>query len=259
MECISPNTFADKTVAEISLLNIWEGNKKLALGDLFKIEQEGNAESDEIIIQFFGDLSKVRRIGTRMSTGKILVHGDVGMHLGEEMKGGKIMVQGNAGSWVGCMMKNGTIEIKGDAGDYIGANYRGANMKGMNGGVIIIHGNAGNEVGCFMRNGLIKICGNVDQFAGIHMRGGTIFIQKNSGMRAGAQMVGGKIVIGGFIPSILPTFQIDSIKQQVKVDKTKVNGPFYRFIGDISEVGDGKLFVSKTNNLHLKDYESKIV
>jgi formylmethanofuran dehydrogenase subunit C len=129
----------------------------------------------------------------------------------------------------------------------------------MNGGVIIVHGNAGNEVGCFMRNGLIKIYGNIDQFTGVHMRGGTIFIQGNSGMRAGAQMVGGKIVICGFIPSILPTFQIDSIKQNVKVDKAKVSGPFYRFIGDVSEVGEGKLFVSKTNNTHLKYCESKIV
>ena len=240
-------------------MNIWEGNKKRALGDLFKIDHHVNPESDEIIIQFFGDLSKVRRIGTRMSTGKIIIHSDVGMHLGEEMKGGTITVQGNAGSWVGCMMKKGTIEIKGNAGDYIGANYRGATLKGMNGGVIIIHGNARNEVGCFMRNGLIKICGNVDQFAGIHMRGGTIFIKKNSGMRAGAQMVGGKIIICGFTPSILPTFQIDSIKQNVKVDKAKVRGPFYRFIGDISESGEGKLFISKASNPHLKYYEPKIV
>jgi len=240
-------------------LSIWEGNKKRTLGDLFKIEHDVNPESDEIVLQFFGDLRKVRRIGTRMSEGRIIIHGDVGMHLGEEMKGGTINVHGNAGSWVGCMMKNGTIEIKGNAGDYIGANYRGATLKGMNGGEIIVHGNAGNEIGCFMRNGLIKIGGNVDQFAGIHMRGGTIFIQKNSGMRAGAQMVGGKIVINGFIPSILPTFQIDSIKQNVKVDKTKINGPFYRFIGDVSEVGEGKLFVSKTSNSHLIYYESKIV
>ncbi len=240
-------------------MSIWEGNKKRTLGDLFKIEHDVNSESAEVIIQFFGDLSKVRRIGTRMSTGKIIVHGDVGMHLGEEMRGGTITVKGNVGSWAGCMMKNGIIEIKGNAGDYIGANYRGATLKGMNGGVIIVHGNAGNEVGCFMRNGFIKICGNVDQFAGVHMRGGTILIQKNSGMRAGAQMVGGKIVICGFIPSILPTFQIDSIKKNTKVDKGKVSGPFYRFIGDISEVGEGKLFVSKNNNPHLKFYESKIV
>jgi formylmethanofuran dehydrogenase subunit C len=256
---VTPNTCTEKTVAEISLLSIWEGNKKRSLGDLFKIEHENDPESDEVILHFFGDLSKVRRIGTHMSTGRIIVHGNVGMHLGEEMKGGAITVHGHAGSWVGCMMQNGTIEIKGDAGHYVGANYRGANLKGMNGGVIIVHGNAGNEIGCFMRNGLIKIGGNVAQFTGIHMRGGTIFIQQNAGIRAGAQMVGGKIVICGFISSILPTFQIDSIKQNVKVGKTKVNGPFYRFIGDISEVGEGKLFVSQLNNSHLTYYESKIV
>jgi formylmethanofuran dehydrogenase subunit C len=258
VECVSPTNFVEKTLTEIISFPVWEGNKQRLLGELFSIDQKETPESNDIQIRIIGDLSKVKRIGTRMSTGRISINGNVGMHLGEEMVGGTITVHGNAGSWVGCMMHGGRIEINGNAGDYLGANYRGANLQGMNGGEIIVHGNAGNEVGCFMRNGLIKIAGTVNQFAGIHMRGGTIFIQQNSGTRAGAQMMGGKIVICGQIPSILPTFQIDSIKASVKVAKVKIQGPFYRFIGDISEVGDGKLFVSTTNNPHLKTYESKI-
>ena len=253
-ECISPDVFAEKSVNEIAVLQIWEGNRKRNLGDLFKIEQEASTSSEEATIRISGDVSKVRRIGAKMSMGRIIVEGDAGMHLGEEMKGGKITVTGNAASWAGFMMKNGTIEIRVDAGDYIGAAYRGS-TEGMGGGEIIIRGNAGSEVGCFMRRGIIKVYGNVGKFAGIHMRNGTIFVQGNSEGRAGAEMTDGKIIVCGYIPSILPTFTIDSIKPKVKINKEEVKGSFYRFIGDLADNGNGKLFVSQTKNLHLSFYE----
>jgi len=253
-ECVTPDNFAGKSVDEIAKLPIWEGNKKCFLGELFKIESKTNEPSNETTIQVYGDVSKVRRIGAKMCQGKIIVVGDAGMHLGEEMEGGTIMVSGNTGSWTGSMMKNGTIEIKGDAGDYIGAPYRGS-TRGMNGGMIVIHGNAGNELGCFMRKGLIKVGGNVGQFVGMHMKDGTIFIQGNSDGRAGAEMTEGKIIVCGQTPSILPTFTIDSISPSTKIDSEKIEGPFYRFIGDLTESGNGKLFVSKDKNPHLDFYE----
>ena len=253
-ECIAPDNFAEKSVDEIGKLPIWEGNKKRLLSELFKIESKTSEPSNETTIQIHGDISKVRRIGFKMCQGKIIIDGDAGMHLGEEMEGGTIIVSGNADSWTGSMMKNGMIEIKGDAGDYIGGPYRGS-TKGMSGGTIIIHGNAGNELGCFMRNGLIKVSGNVGQFAGMHMKDGTIFVKGNSEGRAGAEMVEGKIIVCGQIPSILPTFTIDSMSPGTKIDGEKIEGPFYRFIGDLTENGNGKLFVSKDKNPHLGFYE----
>lgn len=253
-ECITPDNFAEKSMDEINKLPLWEGNKKRLLSELFKIESKTNEPLNEATIQVCRDISKVRRIGAKMCQGKIIIDGNAGMHLGEEMKGGTIIVSGNAGSWTGSMMKNGTIEIKGDAGDYIGAPYRGS-TQGMNGGTIVIHGNAGNELGCFMRKGLIKVCGNVGQFAGMHMKDGTIFIQGNSDGRAGAEMLEGKIIVCGYIPSVLPTFTIDSISPSTKIDGEKIEGPFYRFIGDLTENGNGKLFVSKDKNPHLSFYE----
>jgi len=253
-ECITPDAFAGKSMGEIGALQIWEGNRRRTLGELFQIEGEESGPPERASIHLIGDLGKVRRIGAGMSAGEITVTGDVGMHLGEGMKGGTIRVAGNAGSWAGSMMKDGLIEIHGNAGDYVGAAYRGS-TRGMEGGTIIIHGDARNEAGCFMRNGLIKILRNAGQFAGVHMREGTIYIQGNAEARAGAQLLGGKIVIGGFIPSILPTFTIDSIKPNVKLNGEKVQGPFYRFIGDLADQGEGKLFVSKTKNPHLNFYE----
>jgi len=235
-------------------LKLWEGNRQRNLGDLFHIEGDGSATPEKLCIQVFGDVHKVRRIGAGMSAGEIVIHRDAGIHLGEEMRGGKITVGGNADSWTGAMMKNGIIEVNGNAGDYVGAAYRGS-VKGMRGGTIIIHGSAGNELGCFMRKGLIKVHGSVDQFVGMHMKKGTIFVVGDSEGRAGAEMTGGKIVVCGSVPSVLPTFSIDSVKGKVKINGEEATGPFYLFIGDLTEEGEGKLYVSQASNSHLKFYE----
>jgi formylmethanofuran dehydrogenase subunit C len=252
-ECISPNIFAEKTASEIAYLPVWEGNRQKTLGELFKMTHQ-KAPAENPTIRISGDVGKVRRIGAKMTSGKIIVEGNAGMHLGEEMGGGTISVTGNAGSWTGCMMKNGTIEVMGSAGDYIGAAYRGSTL-GMKGGTITIRGDAGNEVGCFMRKGLIRIYGNAGQFAGIHMKNGGIHIQGNSEGRAGAQMLGGKIVLCGHIPSVLPTFTIEDVKPNVKIDVERIEGPFYMFLGDLAENGNGKLYISQKQNTHLKSYE----
>ena len=251
-ECINPKVFQEKTIQEIGALRIWEGNKQKKLGDLFKIEKD---ESSNPTITLRGNISKVRRIGVRMETGEIIIYGDVGMYLGEEMKGGKITVHGNVDSWAGSMMKGGTIEIHGNVGNYLGAPYRGSS-EGMHGGKIIVYGNVGNETGAHMRKGIIKIYGNTGQFAGFRMRDGIIYVQKNAGNRVGACMTGGKIVIEGFLESVLPTFTIEGIKKKVKIEENeKATGPFYLFMGDLAEKGSGKLYVSKEKNPHLIYYE----
>lgn len=252
--CVSPDTFASKTIEEIKALEVWEGNKQRSLGELFEVSGENGKTPAEVSIQIFGDVHKVKRIGEEMSCGEITIEGDAGMHLGEKMEGGTIIVSGDAGSWLGAMMKGGSITVKGNAGDYVGAAYRGS-TRGMRGGTIIIHGNVGNEVGCFMRKGLIKIYGNSGQFVGMHMRNGTIYVEGDSDGRAGASMVSGKIVLLGSTASVLPTFTIDSVKKKVEVDGEEVQGPFYLFTGDIAEKGNGKLYIAQTKNKHLSFYE----
>jgi formylmethanofuran dehydrogenase subunit C len=69
-------------------------------------------------------------------------------------------------------------------------------------------------------------------------------------------MTGGKIIIGGLLESVLPSFTIDSIKGKVKIEENEVaEGPLYLFLGDIVEHGNGKLYVSKAKNPHLSRYE----
>lgn len=255
-ECINPDVFQDKDHKEIEELEIWEGNKPKRLGELFKVEENREEQRKEkTIIALHGDVSKVRRIGAYMTRGELTINGDAGMHLGEEMEGGKITVHGNVGGWAGSMMKDGTIEIHGDTSHYLSAPYRGTS-RGMRGGKIIVYGNVGNEAGAYMRKGLIKIYGNAGQFTGLRMHKGTIYIQKDSGERIGAYMTGGKIIVGAFLESVLPTFTIESIKKKVKIEENEiVKGPLYLFLGDLTENGKGKLYVSKEKNPQLNNYE----
>ena len=252
-KCISPDVFAGKSLEEIGKLQLWEGNRQRILADIFEIEGTCGKTAGEVVIHLFGDLSKVRRVGERMTDGVIKIQGNVGMHLGEEMRGGIITVEGDAGSWTGSALRGGTIEVKKDAGDYVGGTYRGG-TKGMKGGKIVIHGSAGTEVGCYMRKGLIEIHGDVEEFVGIRMKDGTIVVHGSAGERAGAFMTGGKIILCGHMESVLPTFTIDSIKNKAKVEENEIKGPFYLFVGDLAENGDGKLYVSKDRNEQLKDY-----
>jgi formylmethanofuran dehydrogenase subunit C len=252
-ECVSPDIFQSKNREEIETLKIWEGNKQKELKELFKVEE--TKKEQETTITVYGDVSKVGKIGAHMTRGELAINGDVGMHLGEEMEGGKITVHGNVGGWAGSMMKDGTIEIHGNTSHYLSAPYRGTG-RGMRGGKIIVYGNVGNEAGAYMRKGLIKIYGNAGQFAGLRMHNGTIYIQKDCEERVGACMTGGKIVVDGFLESILPTFTIESIKKKTKIEENeRIEGPFYLFLGDLTENGKGKLYVSKEKNPQLSSYE----
>jgi len=256
-KCISPDTFAAKSLQEISHLLLWEGNRKRLLSELFVVEGESGDKACDVRIRIAGDVGRVRRIGTSMTGGEILIDGNAGMHLGEEMTGGSITVYGNADSWVGSMMKGGDITVVGNVNDYLGAPYRGLTT-GMEGGKITVKGNAGNEAGCFMAGGVIRICGDAGIFAGIHMKGGTLLVKGSAAGRAGAMMTGGRVVIVGKIPSILPSFVVDEVRGSVRVDEERIGGPFYVFKGDATESWNGSLYISVNNNPHLKSYETKI-
>jgi formylmethanofuran dehydrogenase subunit C len=251
-ECITPAEFQGKKLEEIAVLPIYEGNMEKTLSDIYKIEQD-DAATPTIVIN--GDNNKVRRIGKKMKEGEIVINGNAGMHLGMEMKGGKITVKGNALGWTGAEMKGGIIEIFGNGGDYLASPFRAAEA-GMKGGLIVVHGDVGHDVAAGIKGGTLKVMGSAGNFLGYHMAEGTIYVEKNIGGRAGAFMTGGKIIVGGAVDSVLPNFSIDSVKPKVKVDDIQqAAGPFYVFIGDLTEKTRGKLFVKKTSNPQLSTYE----
>ena len=252
--CIKPDAFAGLSEREIGSLELLKGNRRMRLADLFHVEGDGAARAEELTIRLVGDFSKVRQVGFEMTAGRVVVEGPVGLLAGEHMRGGTLVIRGDAGSWLGSRMRGGSIEVFGSAGDYVGSAYRGA-RDGMRGGSIVIHGSAGNELGNWMRGGTILVEGNVGLFPGIHMRDGAILIKGDCEGRPGALMHGGKIIICGHLPSVLPGFSILRISKSVKFAGEKIQGPFYTFVGDLTEDGDGRLHVAKEPNAHLAFYE----
>ncbi|MCW3975812.1 MAG: formylmethanofuran dehydrogenase subunit C [Candidatus Bathyarchaeota archaeon] len=254
---ISPSFFVGKSNRDICNLEVWEGNRKNKIEKIFEVKGEPGDDAEKIRIRIIGDVSKVKKIGKKMDGGSIQIIGNAGMHLGNDMKNGIISVQGNVGSWLGSNMRGGIIEVKGNAGDVVGSAYRGGS-DGRRGGSIIVQGKAGNEVGCWMRGGTIQILGNVGLCPGVHMKKGTIYIKENCLGRAGAQMQGGKIILDGRIPDILPSFNIESKRGSTRVGKEKIEGPFYLFHGDNNEDGNGRLYVKIENNPQLNWFEELI-
>ncbi|MBS7625959.1 formylmethanofuran dehydrogenase subunit C [Candidatus Bathyarchaeota archaeon] len=251
LDIISPDNLSGKRWREIGDYIVWEGNRKVKLRSLFKIEGEAEANLQDTLIEIVGDMSRARRIGYRMSGGVIRVRGHGGLYVGESMRGGRIIVDGDAGPWLGANMAGGTIEVSGSAGDHVAAASLGTD-KGMTGGTIIVKGDSGSQTGAWMHSGLIRVSGSSGMFPGAHMRGGTIHIIGDCSGRAGANMRGGKIVLSGKLPTVLPSFTFEDIRSQTRVDKDNVEGPFYVFSGDNNEGGDGRLFIKKASNPQLK-------
>src|SRR4051812_32360335 len=94
-EIITPDQLAGKSPLEIAKLPLQHGNAPAPLGDFFHVE--GDAADQQIRID--GDCTRVKLLGAQMKSGRLTIHGDVGMHLGSEMTGGEIEIQGNAADW----------------------------------------------------------------------------------------------------------------------------------------------------------------
>jgi len=250
-ETISPSLLLGKSPSEVEALPVFHGNNEMKLGDFFSVAPQSNNDTIEVE----GDLSKVKLLGNAMSSGRLVIHGNVGAHLGAAMSGGEIIVEGNAADWAGREMSGGRIVIKGNAGHMLGSAVRGAAV-GMLGGEIFVHGSAGNEIGHGMRRGLIAIGKDSGDFTGVNMRAGTIFVLGHLGQRPGAGLRRGTIVsMEG--AELLPTFTYDCIyrptfltpymlhlrKTGFDITDEVISGSYERWSGDSIELNRGEILL----------------
>ena len=105
IEGLTPDWACDKSLAEIERFEIFHGNRKIPLAEMFTVA--GDASDKQW--NFEGNLSGVHWIGAHMASGVVRIHGSAGRHVGSQMQGGEIVVHGNAGGWVGSEMKKGLI------------------------------------------------------------------------------------------------------------------------------------------------------
>jgi formylmethanofuran dehydrogenase subunit C len=257
VEGLTPDWACEKSLAEIERFEIFHGNRKIPLAEMFSV---GGDASDKRF-DMKGELAGVHWIGARMSSGEIHIEGSAGRHLGSEMQGGDIHVSGDAGDWVGAEMHAGFIHVKGNAGHLVGSAYRGS-AKGMTGGTLLIGGNAGNEIGHTMRRGTIAIGKNAGDTIGFNMIAGSVLVFGRSGIRAGAGMRRGTIgLFGPDPPPLLPTFNFACIyrpqvmwvmlrdlrSRGLRIDDSLISAEFDLYHGDMLELGKGEILLRHTS------------
>ena len=91
---ITPTVCAGLGVAQVERLQVSQGNRALALAELFAVLRE-DGEADELRLE--GDLSSCDRVGWQMDGGLLVAEGSVGDHAGGCMRSGALQVRGNAG------------------------------------------------------------------------------------------------------------------------------------------------------------------
>src|SRR5262245_49337018 len=112
IENLTPDWAADTSLAEIEKFEIFHGNRRIPLAEMFSVA--GDAADKHF--EFQGNLAGVHWIGAHMQSGRIDSRGPGGRHIGSDMAGGEIHVHGDAGGWVGAEMHKGLIHVRGNAG-----------------------------------------------------------------------------------------------------------------------------------------------
>lgn len=247
--CLTPGSVLGKSEKEIASLPVLVGNRKQKVGDIFRVRRTG----DDLLV-VGGCLRHVKRIGQGMETGRLLIRGTPGMHLGEEMSGGELRVEGDIPDWCFCGINGGLACVSGNAGNMTAAALPGES-RGMKGGVVMIAGNTGSRTGDAMRRGIIAIGGGTGDFVGSRMVAGTIIVRGRLAKRAGGGMKRGSIIalggVDGFLPSFeracryRPTFVSLYLKYLAglgfSVDESVLRGDFVRWTGDCTTLGKGEI------------------
>jgi formylmethanofuran dehydrogenase subunit C len=200
-QSIRADAFTGRSIAEIAQSHVQIGADECALGDLFRI----TGDSSDAEIELEGDLRNVRELGRGMTSGRLIVHGDVGAYLGAELSGGQIEVFGSADVGAGVAMRRGLIRIRNGCGDHVGGPWPGQEV-GMRGGMLLVDGDLGAFAGEAMRRGLIAARGAAGDALGRNMIAGTILALGEIGNDPGIGMKRGTILaLGGHLKDPNPS------------------------------------------------------
>lgn len=233
-----PERLRGLNASALAGLDLRCGGETVAVGDLFEVSGAG-AEESELVLE--GDLRRFDEVGARMSSGDVVVRGDVG-------------------AWAGAAMSGGVLRILGDAGARLGAAYPGARA-GMTGGEIVVTGDAGEEAGAGMRRGLVAIGGQARAGAGLRMLAGTVIALGGIGPEAGLGNKRGSLVSGRAVEP-LPSYafatrfrppalglQLRRVRELgLGVDDALLRGRWARWSGDRTELTRGEILIFDGEN-----------
>jgi formylmethanofuran dehydrogenase subunit C len=249
-EALSPDGLAGRSRPEIERLELWHGNRRAALGELFTV-----AGTDAEDVRLVGDLARVSGVGAGMTGGRLMLTGTAGPHVGAGMRDGELVVEGDAGDWAGAEMRGGRLVVRGSAGRRLGGAYAGSRA-GMRGGEIVVHGDAGEEAGAGLRRGLIAVAGRVGEAAGLGAPAGTIVALGGLGAHPGAGMRRASVV-ATTAPALLPSYALACTYRPpfvrlclrrlrelgLPVSDEQITGKYARWSGDGLELGRGEILI----------------
>ena len=247
---LSPDRLAGSSRPEIEALELWHGNRRATVGELFDVS--GAGEDD---VRVVGDLARVAGLGTGMTGGRLTLAGDAGPHVGARMEDGELVVEGDVGDWAGAEMQGGRLTVRGSAGRRLGGAYAGT-AAGMRGGEILVHGDAGEEAGAGLRRGLIAVAGRVGAAAGLNALAGTIVAFGAVGAHPGAGMRRASIVAmtsTTLLPTYAPacTYRPPFLRLCLRrlralglpVTDEQIDGAYTRWSGDSVELTRGEILI----------------
>jgi formylmethanofuran dehydrogenase subunit C len=250
---LSPGALAGLGRAEVERMPVWHGNRPAELGDFFTVAGDGDED-----LRVEGDLRRVKFVGAGMTSGRLTVAGDAGMHTGAGMRDGELVVEGDVGDFAATGMRGGRLVVRGSAGHQLGGALPGERA-GMRGGEILVQGDAGDQLGAGLRRGLIAVGGRVGEAAGLRMLAGTIVALGGLGATPGAGMRRGTIVAMTEV-ALLPTFAFACSYRPsflrlalrhvrglgLPLGDEQIEGRYARWSGDGLELGRGEILVLDT-------------
>lgn len=156
------------------------------------------------------------------ATGRIIVDGDVGSHMGISMQRGAIYVSGEIKPPLGNVvqvesdlsgyrkfvsatevLEKSISVLEPNACDKDGLEIRDGILRDTLGArnptckKIRLHGDAGMSTGILMRSGQVEVFGNAGPNTGVLMQGGRIVVSGTSGDFTGVEMRAGEIIVEG--------------------------------------------------------------
>ncbi|MGL4463062.1 MAG: formylmethanofuran dehydrogenase subunit C [Planctomycetia bacterium] len=260
---VAPDLLRGKSAGEIERLPILIGSTDGVLAEVCTVRGEIGGDDD---VRLTGDWSRVKRLGARMASGRLIVESSVGMHAGAGMTGGELIVHGGVDDWAGAEMTGGRLVVQGDAGGGLGGVYPGGTI-GMRGGEILVDGSAGDEVGAALSRGLIAVGGRCGAYAGLGMLSGTLLLFGSVGATCGLGMKRGSIALlaadsdepqpsylpptfayscrygAEFVQMYLRTIAGRGFAPAKEAVANLGGGKFRRYCGDLVEFGKGELLV----------------
>ena len=247
LDNILPELMYDKSVNQIEEMIVYQGNTQNALSEYFDVEVEVDDIDDGDCQLIINNPSKLKYVGSKMNSGRIVVNGDVDLHVGAQMSGGRILVNGNADSYAGREMTGGCLEVMGDVREFCGSSYVGE-WRGMSGGNIIVHGSVGKHLADCMIGGYIHVMGDCDLLAAMHMSGGVIEIDSKVNKWLAGQMKKGTIIINGEVEDLLPNFRLKEVICNPLINDEYHFGSYKVFVGDVTSRGKGSIWVKDEND-----------